>query len=251
MRTLSVLVIGVVIGAIGVRCVGDRTASANGGPCSTGDVNGDGSVDIGDAIYILTYLFGDGPEPVPLAPACRPRGLPATGQVHCYDSTGILADCPSNTADALYGQDGFYQAGCPMKGRFVDNGNGTISDLCTGLMWQKVVPPVVSSTTWEDALRFVRESDAAGYRDWRLPNVRELQSVIDYGRHAPAGSDQDVPALPPLFLWPPALYWTSSAYIKDPDEAWVVDVETGEVVSCSKMQHDMAMAAVRNIVPQE
>jgi hypothetical protein len=61
--------------------------------------------------------------------------LPATGQTKCCDAVKneivncTSADCP--------GRDGFYQAGCPTTGRFVDDGDGTVSDLCTGLLWQK------------------------------------------------------------------------------------------------------------------
>ncbi len=249
-RYSIVLAVGMAIGAFGVWCVGARTAaSANGGSCSTGDVNGDGTVDISDAIYLLSYLFASGPDPAPFDPACCQPVLPATGQAQCYDGGGALVDCPTDEADALYGQDGFYQTGCPMRGRFVDNLDGTITDLCTGLMWQQEASPPLSPMTWEGALTAVKTLDLGGYRDWRLPNVRELQSIIDYGRHPPAGSDQNVPALPPLFMWPQRFYWTSSAYIKEPEKAWIVNVDTGEVLSINKMKHDMCMAAVRSIVP--
>lgn len=59
--------------------------------------------------------------------------------------------------------------------RFRDNNNGTITDLLTGLMWQKNL----SSTgmTWEQALSYCESNTLAGYSDWRLPNIKELQSL--------------------------------------------------------------------------
>jgi hypothetical protein len=103
-----------------------------GNPIGNGDVNGDGTIDISDAIYLLESLFLGGEAPVPIE--CPPpvvKGLPATGQTKCYDSAGNEIDCTS--AD-FPGQDGFYQAGCPSEGRFVDNDDGTVTDKCTGLM---------------------------------------------------------------------------------------------------------------------
>jgi hypothetical protein len=63
---------------------------------------------------------------------------------------------------------------------FVDNGDGTITDTATDLMWQK--SHSVSSMSWQDALAFAETLTVAGYDDWRLPNAKELQSILDYTR---------------------------------------------------------------------
>ncbi|MFC2068110.1 DUF1566 domain-containing protein [Chloroflexota bacterium] len=66
---------------------------------------------------------------------------------------------------------------------FVDNGDGTISDTATGLMWSK--PDSGEGMDWEDALAWVQqqsEENYLGYNDWRLPNAKELQSIVDYSR---------------------------------------------------------------------
>ena len=63
---------------------------------------------------------------------------------------------------------------------FVDNGNGTISDNATGLMWQQTDSGL--GYQWSDALSYCEGARFAGYDDWRLPNVKELQSLVDYGR---------------------------------------------------------------------
>lgn len=63
---------------------------------------------------------------------------------------------------------------------FVDNNNGTITDNATGLMWMQNDDG--SGMLWEDALSYAEDFSYAGYTDWRLPNVKELQSIIDYSR---------------------------------------------------------------------
>lgn len=64
------------------------------------------------------------------------------------------------------------------KNSFVDNGDGTISDLATGLMWMK--SDSQKGMNWEEALGYAENLEYAGYTDWRLPNAKELQSIVDY-----------------------------------------------------------------------
>ncbi len=61
---------------------------------------------------------------------------------------------------------------------FVENDDGTISDLATGLMWQQADDG--QTRNWEDSLSYAEGLEYAGYDDWRLPNAKELQSIIDY-----------------------------------------------------------------------
>jgi len=70
---------------------------------------------------------------------------------------------------------------------FVDNGDGTVTDRATGLMWQKADSG--SGMDWEAALAYAEiTTTAAGYNGWRLPNVKELQSIVDY-THSPSAVD--------------------------------------------------------------
>lgn len=64
--------------------------------------------------------------------------------------------------------------------QFVDNGDGTISDAATELMWMQ--DDHAEGMNWEDALAFAENFEFAGHSDWRLPNVKELQSIVDYSR---------------------------------------------------------------------
>lgn len=77
----------------------------------------------------------------------------------------------------------FFVRGNPLYGlnNFSDNSDGTISDFATGLMWSKEDSGV--GMNWQDALLWVQQKNDEnylGYDDWRLPNAKELQSIVDY-----------------------------------------------------------------------
>jgi len=78
---------------------------------------------------------------------------------------------------------------------FVDNNDGTISDKATGLMWQKADDG--TARDWENALLYAETLSLAEYSDWRLPNAKELQSIVDYSR---CPSVTNSPAINPMFL---------------------------------------------------
>jgi len=63
---------------------------------------------------------------------------------------------------------------------FIDNGDGTISDNATGLMWMQ--DDNGEGVLWKDALSYAKGTEYAGYSDWRLPDAKELQSILDYSR---------------------------------------------------------------------
>lgn len=81
---------------------------------------------------------------------------------------------------------------------FIDNGDNTITDKETGLMWSK--QDSKKGLDWKNALMFAENSELAGYSDWRLPNVKELQSIVDYD-YAPGAKDVslDRAAIDPIF----------------------------------------------------
>lgn len=70
------------------------------------------------------------------------------------------------------------------ENRFVDNGDGTVSDFGVGLMWKK--DDSGEGLDWEHALAYADDLEFASYDDWRLPNVKELQSIVDYSGVYPA-----------------------------------------------------------------
>ncbi|MDP8205597.1 MAG: DUF1566 domain-containing protein [Candidatus Electryonea clarkiae] len=80
---------------------------------------------------------------------------------------------------------------------FVDNSDGTVTDNATGLMWTQ--DDSQEGLNWEDALAWVTDQNTENYldhNDWRLPNAKELQSIVDYTR---APEFNDSPALDPVF----------------------------------------------------
>lgn len=77
---------------------------------------------------------------------------------------------------------------------FVDNGNGTITDQATGLMWMQ--NDSGSGMFWEDALDYAESLSFAGYDDWRLPDTKEQQSILDYTRSPDTTSSA---AIDPVF----------------------------------------------------
>jgi hypothetical protein len=83
---------------------------------------------------------------------------------------------------------------------FVDNGDGTVSDLATGLTWLQDDSAGLDGSAgfldWPEALAWAEELEHAGYSDWRLPNAKELQSIVDYSR-APAATSSA--AIDPVF----------------------------------------------------
>lgn len=80
------------------------------------------------------------------------------------------------------------------KNNFVDNGDGTISDLATGLMWQKADDGI--SRDWQESLAYAENLELANHNDWRLPNAKELQSIVDYSR---SPQTTNSPAIDPIF----------------------------------------------------
>ncbi|TLX76439.1 DUF1566 domain-containing protein [Labilibacter sediminis] len=94
-----------------------------------------------------------------------------TGVKTYYDNNSSIAK--PEKGEPFYGQDAHYTNNVP---NYKDNGDGTVTDLVTGLMWQKKLLP--EKYTYKDATKLANNSDLAGYNDWRLPSIKELYSLI-------------------------------------------------------------------------
>lgn len=70
---------------------------------------------------------------------------------------------------------------------FQDNGDGTVTDWATGLMWSQ--DDDGAGMQWVDALAYAENAELAGYNDWRLPSIKELQSIVDYSQ-SPTATDE-------------------------------------------------------------
>ncbi len=100
------------------------------------------------------------------------------------------------------------------ENRFEDNGDGTVTDHATGLMWAKADSS--KPMDWPAALAWCENLDLAGHDDWRLPNAKELQSIVDYSRAPDAKlASRRGPAIDPVFTvhddesWA----WTSTTHL--------------------------------------
>ncbi|MEN6538889.1 MAG: DUF1566 domain-containing protein [Mizugakiibacter sp.] len=103
--------------------------------------------------------------------------------------------------------------------RFIDNGDGTVTDTTTGLMWSKGTVGD-ASICWNDADTACRELTLAGHRDWRLPTRAELLSLVDDTRHDPAIDSS-------IFECHPSWYWTSTPTAWASSCAWLVSFSYG------------------------
>jgi len=104
---------------------------------------------------------------------CQNYPIIDTGQDICYD-TLIVISCPQ-PGDQFYGQDSQFDG---IQFSFQDNNDGTVTDLNTGLIWQKFL--FENKFTYADAVAAADTFSLNGYNDWRLPTIKELYSLIDF-----------------------------------------------------------------------
>jgi hypothetical protein len=212
MKRLIAIELFLIIGLLAGRFWQALSANAEVGggvqECTTlnGDVTANGVVDFTDALEILRWFFLGNPAELP--PICPPN----SSSVIQTGARDLVTASLCGTPPAV-GQDAFYQAGrCPPEGRFVDNGDGTVTDTCTGLMWQQETADtngngeaerLADRIVWCEALDFCEDLSFAGHDDWRLPHIRDLLSIVDY-------SQLPRPPIYPVFDLEDTWYWSST-----------------------------------------
>lgn len=137
------------------------------------------------------------------------------------------------------GDDGSLKKGIAWPSpRFTDNGDGTVTDGLTGLLWEQ--KPSTKTLAWEDAVSYCARLSVGGRGDWRLPNFTELQSLMNAGVLAPArwlvkeGFDDLLNGF----------YWSSTTYAPNPINAWAAGMDSGSLSGTSK-SHASYVWAVR------
>lgn len=166
-------------------------------------------------LIVSTFFILHSSFTLVIAATGRPK-LPTTGQTTSYAA----------------GDDGALQTGVPWpEPRFTDNNNGTITDNLTGFVWLKDAN-CFSTQTWATAISSANNlaSGACGLTDgsnagqWRLPNINELESLVNEQQASPAAwlSSQG-------FSGVQGGYWSSSTVAVGTDFAWVVNLYGGGV----------------------
>jgi hypothetical protein len=189
----------------------------------------------------------------PLAGQAQPL---KTSRTQCWNGSGQVIPCAGT------GQDGEFQKGLDRV--YVDNGDGTVTDMQTGLMWEKLsrdgsIHDKENVYRWPDAFGVkvvgLNALQFAGYTDWRVPNVNELYSLVKHDQYSPAVSS-------PAFHWncivgctvltcsctytQSALYWTSTTEFEFPGRAaWIVNFHDGSVSRWSNGNPPLHVRAVR------
>ncbi len=191
--------------------------------------------------------------------------VPQTGQTNCWQAPTLLPDSPHATTSCVAtGQDGELQAGiAPPADRFVNNGDGTLTDIFTDLVWT-IRADCGDDLSWGQALVFastlnglpdtnecsLRDGSRAG--SWRIPNVFELMSLVNY---------QEAYAIPEAFIDGGGFFWSSTTFAVRPDtpsnlafpcadrgygqdnftrfnDVFVVGISSGSVIHVPKLQED-------------
>ena len=202
----------------------------------------------------LALLLGLGPwvnavEAWMPASSCGNSTFPATGQTTSFPPT-------LKTTDAPVRDDGVVQAGGAL--RYQNNGDGTITDLNTGLIWEQKIRDIrslhdvtltfawdsVAATIWDwlEQVNTEGGTGLAGHNDWRIPNVKELQSIVDYGTFSPAvdvafNNNPGMRAtcsVAECSLTGVGNYWTSTTLELNPAFGWGVGFNAGGVFNDSK-----------------
>ena len=157
-----------------------------------------------------------------------------TGQTACYDASGNIISCSGT------GQDGEFQKGVSSPSpRFTDNGDGTVTDNLTGLVWLKNAN-CFGAGNWYDALTACNTlnsgecglTDDSVEGDWRLPNKRELISITDDSRYNPV-----LPSGHPFSSVQNTVYWSGTSYAGNTNNAWNVSMPYGEVGKANKFDN--------------
>lgn len=152
-------------------------------------------------------------------PGRRP-GLPRTGQTFSYHDY----------------DDGYYLEGADFAYQTLDpaaNGEIVAVDNVTGLMWaadgEEAGCNFGAQTTWEEALDWAVGLTFAGYSDWQLPNLRQLESLVDAGRDNPAIDETYFP------LTRVDHYWTGTTFNNQTGNAWTVSFFMGDNIGRAKV----------------
>ncbi len=143
-------------------------------------------------------------------------------------------------------------------GKQIINSNSTVSDTSTGLMWarcsfgksgESCQDGQINQLNWKDALKAANDSSLAGYNDWRLPNPKELFSIVDPQCMYPAINLEvfpDVPVTTAPFFYATSLgMYTYLQYDEDPRVSYAISFHVGGTYEINKNDNVLLVRFVR------
>ncbi len=144
--------------------------------------------------------------------------LGAGFQVHAGDTSCTAGNSNPNAAEST------------PTNAFQDHGNGTVTHKLTELMWKQCAEGrsgascatgSATTFTWADALVQAKNANFANHTDWRLPNLKELESIVELCGYSPSINQTWFPNTPQ------SSFWSGSSYVTSPSSAWPVDFNYG------------------------
>ena len=237
---LAIGVIGVMIGVLLSTVVGALAGTPGGPGTPPGSTN---SYTLADIYHSLNRGTAATPSTF-----TEPAAGPGTGTMYTLDEIYTLtrqrAPVPKTGQTATYygADDGYLEKGVAWPSpRFTDNSNGTLTDNMTGLIWLKNANCANATRNWVTALNDVWDLNDLGWMnlhncgdtsnggshqtDWRLPNLRELESLIDYGQLNPA-----LPSGHPFTGVQSGYYWSGTTVAGSASIAWLMHSSGGVTV---------------------
>ena len=121
---------------------------------------------------------------------------------------------------------------------YTDGNNETVFHKTTGLIWQKTSSQ--ENKTWEEAISYCENLTLADYDDWRLPNIKELFSLVKSESAEPAIDQTYFPNTPE---W--GSFWSSTTQIDDTGSAWIVGISDGSMLNGLKTDNYYYTRCVR------
>jgi Protein of unknown function (DUF1566) len=157
------------------------------------------------------------------------RGYLQTGQITCHDTAGNKIPCPGSV------QDGEFRKGVPWPVPRFEPETDIVLDRLTGLIWARNANISEFPVTWQEAVDYVtamNRTHALGFPDWRLPNRRQLRSIMSHQTR--------MPALPEGHFFRNVFsgwYWTSTTAAINTSYAWYVHMEGARMFYGNKEQY--------------
>lgn len=214
---------------------GDGGGSVDAGAAGESGSSGSGGSDPGES------GAGSGHGGTVLASGCdiaeECRLILPTGQTNCYGGTGLMTcttfPCNADGTPRLCGQDAQYPGSEHTFTESTVESEVIVTDSLTGLIWQKTD---VTGYTWQEALDYCDGLSYANETDWRLPEIYELTSLVNYDGYRTASDFPDILV---------SAYWSSTTRADNPTLAWTVHFEDGKAGSEADVTGTRSVKCVR------